>query len=82
MSCYNANCTSDQDADKPATRLSRCSVPEPMADGQTGALLRFGQRLLFITQRRQAGRVRLGRLLDAGWSGASKSAANPARSEQ
>ena len=32
----------------------------------------FGQQLLQMAQRRQAGRVRLGRALDAAWSGGQR----------
>lgn len=75
MSCYN-----------PSRYNPNCR-PEPNAAEATTAtptlrLRAFGSSLLAGIGRRQAGRARFGRLLDAGWSRANKSAATPAHSAQ
>ena len=54
MSCYNPNCSALPPSDP--------AVEPP------GLLRRAGRELLLMTQRRQAGRARLGRLLDARWT--------------
>lgn len=84
MSCYTASGLANPINEQYPGQLATDSTPgnTSQSTANTGALRRLGQHFLRITQRRQAERVRRGRLLAASWRGSSKNAANPARFEQ